>query len=31
MLSDKKVKVFVITTDALAEKEFYSEVLGFKF
>jgi predicted enzyme related to lactoylglutathione lyase len=31
MLTDKKVKAFLITTDAVAAKEFYSQVLGFKF
>ena len=31
MLSDKKVKAFVITTDALSAKKFYSEILEFKF
>lgn len=31
MLTDKKVKAFVITTDAVAAKKFYGEILGFKF
>ena len=31
MLTDKKVKAFVITTNAIAAKEFYNGVLGFKF
>ena len=31
MLTEKKVKAFVITTDAKASKKFYSEILGFKF
>jgi predicted enzyme related to lactoylglutathione lyase len=31
MLTDKKVKAFLITTDAVAAKAFYSQVLGFKF
>jgi len=30
MLTDKKVKAFVITANAQASKKFYSEVLGFK-
>lgn len=31
MLTDKKVKAFVITTDAVAAKKFYGKILGFKF
>ena len=31
MLADKKVKAFVVTTNAPAAKKFYTEVLGFKF
>jgi len=31
MLTDKKVKAFVITADAGAAKKFYGEVLGLKF
>lgn len=31
MLSDKKVKAFVITTDAMSAKKFYTETLGFQF
>ena len=30
MLADKKVKAFVITTDAKASKKFYSDILGFR-
>ena len=30
MLTDKKVKAFIITSDAAAAKKFYSESLGFK-
>jgi len=30
MLTDKKVKAFVITSNAAAAKKFYNEVLGFK-
>jgi catechol 2,3-dioxygenase-like lactoylglutathione lyase family enzyme len=31
MLTDKKVKAFVITADAAAAKFFYNETLGFKY